>query len=143
MPIFRLFALSLGLLTVVNCQSALAMTFEKQERCISAAKPNCQPVILAVGQIDKQTSEQFKSIAKDFPQGTWVVLSSPGGSVVNALRLGQQIREAGFNTTIGSTDYSPPNCLSSCAYAFAGGRSRHLPEGSKYGIHQFRGIDKA
>ena len=143
MPIFRLFALSLGLLTVVNCQSALAMTFEKQERCISAAKPNCQPVILAVGQIDKQTSEQFKSIAKDFPQGTWVVLSSPGGSVVNALRLGQQIREAGFNTTIGATDYSPPNCLSSCAYAFAGGISRHLPEGSKYGIHQFRGIDKA
>ena len=143
MQLSRLANLSLGLLIWMYCQNALAMTFEKQERCISAAKPNCQPVILAVGQIDKQTSEQFKSIAKDFPQGTWVVLSSPGGSVVNALRLGQQIREAGFNTTIGSTDYSPPNCLSSCAYAFAGGISRHVPPGSKYGIHQFRGTDKA
>jgi len=143
MQLSRLVILAMGLLIWIHCQSALAMTFEKQERCISAAKPNCQPVILAVGQIDKQTSDQFKSVAKDFPQGTWVVLSSPGGSVVNALRLGQQIREAGFNTTIGSTDYSPPNCLSSCAYAFAGGISRHLPAGSKYGIHQFRGIDKA
>jgi len=120
-----------------------AMTFEKQERCIVPAKPKCQTVILAVGQIDQQTPEQFKAIAKDFPQGSWVMLSSPGGNVVSAMRMGQHIREAGLNTTIGSTDYSPPNCLSSCAYAFAGGVSRSLPEGSKYGIHQFRGKDKA
>ena len=119
------------------------MTFEKQERCISAANPPCQTVILGVGQIDKQTAEQFSLIAKDFPSGTWVVLSSPGGSVVSALQLGKQIRDSGFNTTIGSTDYSPPNCFSSCAYAFAGGIQRSVPTGSKYGIHQFRGIDKA
>lgn len=124
-------------------QKVLAMTFEKQERCINAAKPHCQKVIMAVGQIDQQTPEQFKEIAKDFPAGSWVALSSPGGSVVGALQLGKKIREAGFNTTIGSTDYSPPNCLSSCAYAFVGGMQRSIPDGSKYGIHQFRGTDKA
>ena len=134
---------TLCILWFVFFGNAIAMTFEKQERCISPAKPKCQTVILAVGQIDSQTPEQFKAIAKDFPQGSWVALSSPGGSVVSAMRFGQQIREAGFNTTIGSTDYSPPNCLSSCAYAFAGGVTRNLPEGSKYGIHQFRGADKA
>ena len=128
---------------LITASTTWAMTFEKEERCIGPAKPRCQTVILAVGQIDKQTPEQFKAIAKDLPQGTWVALTSPGGSLVNSMRLGQHIREAGFNTTIGSTDYSPPNCFSACAYAFAGGVSRHLPEGSKYGIHQFRGIDKA
>ena len=122
---------------------AKAMSFEKEERCIAPAKPRCQTVILGVGQIDKQTPEQFKAIAKDLPSGSWLALSSPGGSVVGAMRLGQVVREMGFNTTISSTDYSPPNCLSSCAYAFAGGLTRHLPEGSKYGIHQFRGMDKA
>jgi hypothetical protein len=120
-----------------------AMSFEKQERCLTPAKPRCQTVIMGVGQIDKQSPDQFKAIAKDLPPGSWLALSSPGGSVVSAMRLGQVIREMGFNTTIGSTDYSPPNCLSSCAYAFAGGLTRHLPEGSKYGIHQFRGIEKA
>jgi len=119
------------------------MTFEKQERCIHAAKPQCQTVILAVGQIDQQTPEQFKAIAKDFPSGSWVALSSPGGSVVGGLQFGKLIRELGFNTTIGSTDYSPPNCFSSCAYAFVGGTQRSVPEGSKYGIHQFRGTNKA
>lgn len=122
---------------------ARAMSFEKEERCIAPAKPRCQTVVLGVGQIDKQTPEQFKAIAKDLPPGSWLALSSPGGSVVGAMRLGQLVREMGFNTTISSTDYSPPNCLSSCAYAFAGGLTRHLPEGSKYGIHQFRGMDKA
>jgi hypothetical protein len=128
---------------LITASTSWAMTFEKEERCIGPAKPRCQTVILAVGQIDKQTPEQFKAISKDLPQGSWVALTSPGGSLVSAMRLGQQIREAGFNTTIGSTDYSPPNCFSACAYAFAGGVSRHLPEGSKYGIHQFRGMDKA
>ena len=140
MPI-KVIATVSGLLITTNI--AWAMTFEKAERCIAPAKPHCQAVILGVGQIDKQTPDQFKAIAKDLPQGSWVALTSPGGSVVNAMRLGQLIREAGFNTTIGSTDYSPPNCFSACAYAFAGGISRHLPEGSKYGIHQFRGIEKA
>ena len=131
------------LLALLHASSPEAMTFEKEERCINPAKPRCQAVILAVGQIDRQTPEQFKAIAKDFPTGSWVAFTSPGGSLVSAMRLGQQIREAGFNTTIGSTDYSPPNCFSACAYAFAGGVSRHLPEGSKYGIHQFKGMDKA
>jgi len=135
--------IAVALVVLVTASTTWAMTFEKEERCIAPAKPRCQIVILGVGQIDKQTPDQFKAIAKDLPQGSWVALTSPGGSLVNAMRLGQQIREAGFNTTIGSTDYSPPNCLSACAYAFAGGVSRHLPEGSKYGIHQFRGIDKA
>jgi len=120
-----------------------AMTFEIQERCIQGLAPQCQKVLLAVGQIDKDTPTQFSAAANNLPQGTWVALSSPGGSLVGGLKLGLLIREMGLNTTISSTDYSPPNCISACAYAFAGGISRHLTEGSKYGLHQFKGTEKA
>ena len=118
------------------------MTFETQERCIKGLNPQCQTVVMAVGQIDKDTPNQFASFANGLPQGTWIALSSPGGNLVGGLKLGMLIREMGFNTTISSTDHSPPNCISACAYAFAGGLSRHLSEGSKYGIHQFKGTVK-
>jgi hypothetical protein len=120
-----------------------AMTFEKQPRCSEGLTPKCQTMILALGQIDKDSPKQFKSFAQDFPRGTWVAISSPGGNLVGGMQLGLAIREMGFNTTIGNTDFSPPDCLSACAYAFAGGVSRKLTPGSRYGLHQFRGTDQA
>lgn len=119
------------------------MSFEKQERCVDGLSPKCQTMILAIGQIDKDTPSQFKSFAKDFSRGTWVAISSPGGNLIGGMQLGMAIRELGFNTTIGNTDYSPPDCLSACAYAFTGGVSRKLTPGSRYGLHQFRGTDQA
>jgi hypothetical protein len=138
---FSSLVLVTALVTTTNLLHA--MTFEKQERCFKGLQPQCKTVVMAVGQIDQDTPSQFTAFASGLPQGTWVALSSPGGSLVGGLKLGLLIREMGFNTTISSTDYSPPNCLSSCAYAFAGGISRHLSEGSKYGLHQFKGAEKA
>lgn len=140
---FRCSSLTLAVVLALMSNQLQAMTFEKQERCFKGLQPQCQSVVLAIGQIDKDTPAQFSDFASGLPQGTWIALSSPGGSLVSGLKLGLLIREKGFNTTIGSTDYSPPNCLSSCAYAFAGGVSRHLSEGSKYGLHQFKGTEKA
>lgn len=132
----------LSLVLLIALTPVLAMTFEKQERCIKGLNPQCQTVVMAIGQIDKDTPSQFSTFASGLPQGTWIALSSPGGNLVGGLKLGMLIREMGFNTTISSTDYSPPNCISACAYAFAGGLSRHLSEGSKFGIHQFKGTEK-
>ena len=134
--------LLLGLAAAVSAH-AWGMSFEKQERCIDGLVPKCQVMILALGQIDKDTPKQFKSFAQDFPRGTWVAISSPGGNLIGGMQLGLAIRELGFNTTIGNTDYSPPDCLSACAYAFAGGVSRKLTPGSRYGLHQFRGHEQA
>ena len=119
----------------------LAMGFEMQERCIDVAQPRCQQAVLAQGQIDSQTVEQFKAFSKNLPRGTWIALTSPGGLLGGGLKLGEIIRERGFNTTIGYSDFSPNSCLSSCAYAFMGGNIRYLPAGAKYGLHQFRGTE--
>ena len=140
---FKKILLSLALASVLTSNIALAMTFEKQERCVEGITPKCQVMILATGQIDKDTTAQFKAFSKDFPRGTWLAISSPGGNLIGGMQLGVAIREQGFNTTIGNTDYSPPDCLSACAYAFAGGVSRKLTSGSRYGLHQFRGSDQA
>ncbi len=118
------------------------MSFEKQERCIDGLNPKCQVIILASGQIHKDSANQFKAFAKEFQRGTWVAISSPGGNLIAGMQLGIAIRESGFNTTIGNTDFSPPDCLSACAYAFLGGITRKLTPGSRYGLHQFRGTDQ-
>jgi hypothetical protein len=140
-PLTSLQTLFLALAAAVSV-NAWGMSFEKQERCVEGLSPKCQIMILATGQIDRETPKQFKSFAQDFPRGTWVAVSSPGGNLIGGMQLGLAIRELGFNTTIGNTDYSPPDCLSACAYAFAGGVSRKLTPGSRYGIHQFRGHEQ-
>lgn len=131
------------ILTAVFGVNAWGMAFEKQERCVDGLTPKCQVMILATGQIDKDSAKQFKSFAQGFPRGTWVAISSPGGNLIGGMQLGLAIRELGLNTTIGNTDYSPPDCLSACAYAFVGGVSRKLTPGSRYGLHQFRGAEQA
>jgi hypothetical protein len=118
------------------------MTFEIQDRCIEGIEPRCQPVILGVGFLDKDAANSFKSVAQGMPKGSWVALSSQGGNLISGLQLGMAIREHGLNTTIGSTDYSPLECYSACAYAFLGGQSRYIPSGGRYGLHQFKGQTK-
>jgi hypothetical protein len=121
---------------------AYGMSFSMAERCYAELTPTCQTMVLAEGPIDKDTLAQFKSFSQDLPAGTWVALTSPGGSLVSGMQLGTLFRERGFNTTLGSSDYSGSSCLSACAYAFLGGVSRFIPPGSRYGLHQFRGATK-
>lgn len=118
------------------------MTFEVQERCVNGIQPPCQQIILGFGYLDRDAVTAFKSVAHNMPKGSWVALSSPGGNLLGGLQLGMAIRELGMNTTIGSTDYSPLECFSACAYAFLGGQYRHIPDGGRYGLHQFKGLTK-
>jgi hypothetical protein len=119
------------------------MSFSLEERCNNTLNPPCQKMVLAQGLINKESYAQFKEFTKDLSAGTWVVLTSPGGNLMNGMQMGAHIREKRFNTTIGNTDHSPADCLSACAYAFLGGLTRSLPANSRLGLHQFRGLDNA
>jgi len=119
------------------------MSFSLEERCNNAINPACQKMVVAQGLINKESYAQFKEFTKDLPAGTWIVLTSPGGNLMNGMQMGAHIREKRFNTTIGNTDHSPADCLSACAYAFLGGLTRTLPANSRLGLHQFRGLDNA
>jgi hypothetical protein len=102
--------------------------------------------IAAIGTITMDTPAAFEKFAKTVKRkGMWIEFSSPGGSVVASLQLGEMIRERGFNTDVaftilrghGKDSLAPGYCLSACGYAFLGGVKRDVQERSVLGYHQF------
>jgi hypothetical protein len=69
---------------------------------------------------------------------TTVVLSSPGGSVSDALAMGRLIRDKSFATEVEAGHY----CASSCPLVFAGGTMRRAGENAAIGVHQVSTIAK-
>jgi len=61
-----------------------------------------------------------------------VLLDSPGGSVRDALAIGQAIRDAGADTAMEPGAI----CLSACPYMLAGGVTRTVADGASVGVHQ-------
>lgn len=110
--------------------------------------------IVADGVITSDTPATFRQLADGLGSTRYfVALNSPGGSLIAGLRLGEQIRKRGFDTSIGRTVMDPEGkfatlntgvCYSACALAFLGGRERSVrsgpagsPIGDSFGVHQF------
>ena len=60
-----------------------------------------------------------------------VYLDSPGGNLMEGIKLGQAIREAGAVTVL----LTGATCASACILAFAGGAERIAYRGSRLGVH--------
>jgi hypothetical protein len=73
--------------------------------------------------------------------GDVVLLSSPGGDLIQALIMGEIIRGHGLATAVGTADVSGhvtrSYCASACVALFAGGMPRYGIEGSALGVHRF------
>lgn len=98
--------------------------------------------VFASGEITEGTTERFLAfIQLNKIEDATIHFASPGGSLLEGMRLGRAIRSLSFSTTVGSKieNTSPESvCASACAYAFAGGTSRFLSDYTgKLGIHQF------
>jgi hypothetical protein len=71
-----------------------------------------------------------------------VYLDSPGGSLIEGLKLGKMILSLKANTNVGvqSSDRFAPfpgQCASACVLAYLGGNYRFLNADSNLGVHQF------
>lgn len=76
-----------------------------------------------------------KGMADWAPIGTLTIISSPGGDVYEAMRMGRWIRQTGLNVTVSQ------RCYSSCIYLLAAGMDRKTSLGELYaeiGIHRPR-----
>ena len=113
------------------------------------AVPGCSECgwISADGVIETNTVEEFKRFLAKYsslPVKT-IRFSSIGGSILGAIRLGNEISRQGFDTEVSKTytdDYgipqaSPGICLSSCLLAFIGGMRRSIDKGSEVGVGEF------
>ncbi|MCW2242301.1 lysozyme inhibitor LprI family protein [Azospirillum canadense] len=96
------------------------------------------------GPIDEDAARRFSAFldSNNVPDGSSVILNSPGGNLAQGVALGREFRRRGFSTTIGvrrptDSGINPGYCYSACATAFLGGKFRSVPSGSKYGVHRF------
>ena len=108
--------------------------------------------IVLDGEIDADASvrvaEALKRIGND---GADVYLNSPGGNLLEGMRIGRLIRQAGASTRIGTLVADPARnfagkvgvrpvagfCHSACSLAFLGGVYRYVGNDDQYGVHRF------
>lgn len=127
--------------------SSEAMKFDLRppDRLVAAVTGNSAWTIYATGTIDNGAPERVQGLIKKYniPAGSTVEISSPGGSLMAGMKLGQVFRASGFDTEVGQSDptdkttSSSGQCFSACTLAFLGGRWRFLRSGSIYGVHRF------
>ncbi|MGI3901525.1 MAG: hypothetical protein ACRYGP_01385 [Janthinobacterium lividum] len=106
-------------------------------------------VISAEGEITNDTGEAFNAFiqqhAGDPDFRPLVLLNSPGGTVVGAMKLGLLFRQVGASVLVararavegtGDLHVVSGYCMSACVYAFFGGKRRIIPPASHLGIHR-------
>jgi hypothetical protein len=96
--------------------------------------------LIATGTITPGVSQSFAAeVGRHGDYIKTVVLSSPGGSVADALAMGQLIRERKFATEVETGKY----CVSSCPLMFAGGVERRAGDRARIGVHQVAALHSA
>lgn len=128
---------------------ALPLTAEAEEMhfdfaCLGNAVEGCY--VIAKGQIVADTPQKFTAfMQRESPEGNKVLLESHGGSLAAGVTLGRMFRAREMHTVVGNGAPviaregfpDPAICASACAYAFLGGQTRTLPQGSQLGFHRF------
>jgi hypothetical protein len=127
-------------LMAFKASAAQAMTFQ---RITGPSECIVRECVLASGPVDHQAIGGFQELVRSrhIAPGALLVLNSQGGVLLYALRLGEEVRKAGFSTTVGvyepgAAELQPAECSSACAFVFLGGIERGVPAGSKVGVHQ-------
>lgn len=90
-------------------------------------------VLALTGTIDPDAATRVEAQLEALGEYIKVVrLDSPGGSVDDAIKIGEMIRAHGFDTLVETGAL----CASSCPLVFAGGVHRTAEAGAAVGIHQ-------
>jgi hypothetical protein len=110
--------------------------------------------VLAEGTLDQGTTEKLKAfVAQSEYRTKNIRFNSPGGNLIEALKLGEFLRQDKWDTFVGEENPRSPrssqgyvtqqsSCYSACVYAFAGGVHRTADDKS-LGVHQFYRPDDA
>jgi len=94
-------------------------------------------ILRLTGQINPGAAEQIiEELTHTSEYIESIVLNSPGGSVTDALMIGNKIRELKLNTQVEDGGY----CASSCPLVFAAGVKRIVGQKAVVGVHQIYGV---
>lgn len=86
--------------------------------------------LLLSGNLAAGAGARFESLLGQSPEVEEVVLTSPGGRMLEAERMAALIRGRGLDTRVDD------HCLSACTSLLLAGRTRTAPEAAKIGFHQ-------
>lgn len=146
--LFIVMAMAVAGRAVATPQTAMTFTSSESEaeRAARVILHDGRIRIYASGAITPGTSTRLRAfVAQRGIRATVVTFDSLGGSLEEGIRLGETIRELGFDTDVGTraADLTgPPSavCASACSYAYAGGVGRFVSDLSgRLGVHQFSG----
>ena len=100
--------------------------------------------IVVDGEIELGDSDKLELFLQNNPDAGRVVFNSPGGNLVEGMKIGNILRARGLTAEVGrlkggveAPEFEPGVCASACAIAFLGGRERYLSGSDKLGFHQF------
>jgi len=102
-----------------------------------------RPTLVISGKIGPASASWFRERLDEahMATGDTVLMSSPGGSLDQAIIMGEIIRSRGLATAVGHIDSAgkvkPSYCASACVFVYAGGKPRLGVEGSVLGVHRF------
>ncbi|MFT4700075.1 MAG: hypothetical protein ACI90E_000743 [Yoonia sp.] len=88
--------------------------------------------VTMTGAIQPGDADRFADFLERKDTPDVIFLNSPGGSVTDALVIGQRIRDVEAETAMSNADI----CLSACPYILAAGVTRAIPDGAWVGVHQ-------
>jgi hypothetical protein len=102
-----------------------------------------RPTLVISGKIGPAAANWFRERLDEahLAAGDTVLMASPGGSLDQAIIMGEIIRSHGLTTAVGhidsSGDVKPAYCASACVFVYAGGKPRLGVDGSALGVHRF------
>ena len=82
------------------------------------------------GTIAAGAAERFDGLLRESPAVKEILLTSPGGRMLEAERMAALIRARGLDTRVDG------HCLSACTSLLLAGRTRTAPESARVGFHQ-------
>lgn len=94
------------------------------------------------GPIDPDAPRRLQQVLDQLGGGAaYVVLNSPGGSMVAGMELGRILRTVEASTTVGSVGAEPyrpkpGRCFSACSLVYLGGKFRYFVTDSVFGVHR-------
>jgi len=126
-----------------QAQKIKGMTFVALD--VSSLCTDCS-VVQASGEFTDDTIKAYYDFIwrGRFKKNIYFIFDSPGGSLHEALRLGEIMRTLKVNTIVGraylrngEVEIEPGRCASACVFAFIGGVTRSMPEKSTLGVHSW------
>ncbi|RAI00968.1 hypothetical protein DLJ53_17220 [Acuticoccus sediminis] len=89
-----------------------------------------RPRIVIAGEIELGDAARFRSVTVDLPPAV-IYLDGPGGKLIDALAIGDRLRERGDFTAVAANAH----CTSACALIWIAGVERSWQDGGSIGFH--------